>query len=325
MIKGKASKVCGEWKKALLFLAQSEDLAFIIEDKKLQVRAITESGHILEEQNELEKAMNFFKKGLSISKEINYNSGIGDSYRGIGRGHWRKSEHEEAIMNLRKSLEISERLGDSELMASINIDLGNIYDERYEIKEAIECYNNSLDILKKVKNTYETARVYGNLAITYEHLEDFDKAIEYNTKQLALAQNLHDMKLLGYGYAEMGYCFAKIKEFEKARQYTEKAERIASKLDNDNIMNLLNRTYGLISKYEGRWGDGEDYFNRNLKYLKNLGASYQLPDSHFELGLLYKELGDLKRAKKHLDTAVNLYADLGLEKNEHVKEKLSKC
>ncbi len=324
IVKGKACNMCGEWEQALLNFNQSEDIASIIGDKKLKARAICESGHMLEEQNEFEKAMDCFEKCLDICKEIDHLPGIGEAYRGLGRIYWRKENREKAITNYTKCLEVSESLNDLELMASTHIDLGNIYDEMYETDRAIECYNKSLDLLDECKNSCETARAYANLAITYEHLEEFDKAIKYNTKHLALAQNLNDIKLLGYGLAEMGYCFARINEFEKAREYAEKAENIATKLDNDNIMNMINKTYGLICMHEGRWDEGVDYFKMSLKYLKKLRASYQLPDSHFQLGLLYEEMGDVKNTKKHLGIANKLYSKLGLKKAELVREKLSK-
>ncbi|MFX0208413.1 MAG: tetratricopeptide repeat protein [Candidatus Hodarchaeota archaeon] len=324
LVKGNACNMCGEWEQALLNFAQSEDIASILGDKKLGARAICESGHILEEQNELEKAMDTFKKCLDIYKEIDYLPGIGEAYRGLGRIYWRKENREKAIINYTKCLKVSENLVNSELMASTYVDLGNVYDELNEPERAIECYNKSLDLLKKCKNTYETARAYLNLAVTYEHLEEFDKAINYNTKQLALAQNLGDMKLLGYGYAEMGYCYAKMQEFEEAKGYAKKAVNIALKLDNDNIMNMINKTYGLISKHEGRLDEGIGYFKKSLDYLKKLKALYQLPDSHFQLGLLYEEKGDSENAKKHLGIAQKLYSKLGLEKAESLSEKLSK-
>jgi tetratricopeptide (TPR) repeat protein/DNA-binding MarR family transcriptional regulator len=323
VLKGKACNMCGEWKKALLYFNESADVASISGNKKLEVKTIYESGHILEEQNELQKAMECFEKCLDISKERDYLSGIGEGYRGIGRVYWRKSEHEKAIVNFRKCLEISERLGDLELMGSTYIDLGNVYDERYETEKAIECYNKSLDFLKKVRNTYETARAYLNLAMTYEHLDEFEKAIEYNTKHLILAQNLRDMKLLGYGYANISYCFAKIEEFIKGMEYATKAEEIALKIDNKNIMPDVYKTYGLVCWHEEKYDEAIDYFKRSIEIAESQNALYYLSDSHFEFGLLYKEIGDTKNAKKHFDKATRLYNKLGLGKTDLVKEKLS--
>lgn len=324
ILKGKACNMVGEWKKALLYFAQSADIATLIGNKKLEVKAICESGHILEEQNEYDEAMDCFKKGLGISKEADYSQGIGEGYRGIGRIHWRKSQHDKAISELEKCIEISKKSDNLDLIASAYIDLGNVYDERYEIEKAIECYNRGLDILKKVKNPQEIARAYLNLAITYKHIYEFDKAIEYNTKQLTLAQNLRDITLIGYGYAEISHCYAHTNEFEKARKYAKKAEEIAEKIGSENIAFELYRTYALICKEEKRWDDAANYFKKSIEIAKRLNAKYILPDTHFELGALYKEIGDAENAKKYVNIAKQLYSKFGLEKNKLVREKLSK-
>jgi tetratricopeptide (TPR) repeat protein len=323
IIKGKACYMGGDWKQALLYFTQCSDMATLEGNDPLKIKALCESGHILEEQNEMEKAMDCFNTCLEISISENIPSGMGEAYRGIGRVFWRKEEHKRAITNYRKCLEISEKVCNSELMASAYTDLGNVYEEMNQTEKAIESYNKSLDILKKIKNIYEHARAYHNLALTYEHLEEFHKAIDHYSKQLALAEKLNDLKMLGYGLSSLGICYAKMGNVKKARKYVEKAEKIALKLDNDNIMNIIYKTYGYICKHERRWEEGVSYFNMSLEYLKKLKATYQLPDTYFELGLLYEGMGDFDNAKKHLNSAREFYNDLWPEKAELIRQKLS--
>ncbi|UCE75317.1 MAG: ATP-binding protein [Methanomassiliicoccales archaeon] len=324
ILKGKACYMGGDWKKALLYFTESSDMASIIGDRGPEVEAICESGHILEEQNQFDKAMDCFNKCLEISKKAEYLSEKGETYRGIGRIHWRNSEHKKAILSYEKCLEISEKVNDLELLASTWIDLGNVYDEMYETEKAIECYNKSLDILKKTKNTSETARAYGNLAIMYRRVEEFDKAIEYGGKFLELAKNLHNLKLMGYGYAGVSYCYAKINKWPNARDYVKKAGDIASKIDNENIMYQVNKTYALISREEKKWEEAVKLLKKNIVFVEKLKHLYGLSDAHFELALTYDEMGDLNNAKKHFKITSNLYNELGLGNTKFVRDKFSK-
>jgi tetratricopeptide (TPR) repeat protein len=139
-----------------------------------------------------------------------------------------------------------------------------------------------------------------------------------------LAQDLRETKLIGYSTAGLSYCFAKIDEFEKAKEYAKNAEEIALKIDNENIMPDVYKTYGLLCKDDERWDEAIGYFKRSIEIAEKQDALYYLSDSNFELGLLYKEIGDAKNAKKHLNIALNLYSKLGLEKAKLVREKLSK-
>ncbi len=311
MVKGKACFMVGEYKKAILYLTQSADISTITGDDELKVKAICQSGHILEEHNELKRAMVCFREGLKLSEKAGYFQGMGDSLRGIGRLQWRNSDHNEAILSYKKCIDISEKVNDQKLLASTHIDLGNVYDEMNETEKAIECYNKSLDILKEIKDPSETARAYGNLTIMYRRMEEFDKAIEYGSKNIELAKNLQDLKLMGYGYAGISYCYAKINEWQNARDYVKKAEDIASKIENENIMYQVNKTNALIFRKEKKWDEAVKLLEKNIELVEKLNTLSSLSDTHFELGATYEEMGNLNKAKKHYNIAKNIDNNMG--------------
>lgn len=321
-IKGKASYMIGEWKKALQYYTECSDLAAIVQDNELRVKTVCQSGYILEEYNELEKALDTFKNSLSISKNINYRFGIAESYRGVGRIHWRTSQIDKAISNYKKSLEISNKEGFDNLSGSTYIDLGNAYDEKCERRKAIDSYNKSIDLLLKSKNIKETARAYGNMGVTYRHFEDYKKAIKFHKKQLDLLKGSSHMMFIGYGYSWIGYCYAKIKDFKNAKRCAKRAEDIARKIENKNIMFDVNKTKAFICLNENKWDEAIKYFNKSIKETKKINELFPLAETHFELGQMYQEAGLEKSAKENFNLARKYYRKLGLENNEFVKAKL---
>jgi tetratricopeptide (TPR) repeat protein len=82
------------------------------------------------------------------------------------------------------------------------------------------------------------------------------------------------------------------------------------------------KTYGLINWHDRKWDEAILYFQKSIEIVEKLNALYYLSDSHFELGLLFGEKDDLKKAKEHLKIAASLYDKLGLEKAELAREKL---
>jgi tetratricopeptide (TPR) repeat protein len=241
---------------------------------------------------------------------------MGNSLRGIGRLQWRNSDHKEAIVSYNKCIEISEKENDRKLLASTYIDLGNVYDEINETEQSIECYNKSLYILKELKDPSETARAYGNLTIMYRRMQKFEKAIEYGSKNIELAKNLRDLKLMGYGYAGISYCYAKINDLSNARNYVNKAEEIASKINNENIMYQVNKTYALIFTKEEKWEEAVRLLEKNIKLVEKLKTLYGLSDAHNELGATYEEMGDYHNAKKHYNIAKNIDNNMDLERTK---------
>jgi len=321
-IMGKNSYMVGEWKKALRYLTECSDLVTVIHNDELKVRAVCQSGHILEEHNELEKALGTFKNGLLISKKINFLYGIAESYRGVGRTYWRMSNHEKAIDNYKKSLKISIKEGYNGLSGSTYIDLGNAYDERCELKKAVECYDKSITLLAKDNNVNETARAYGNLGVTYRHYNKYDEAIKYHKKQLDLLKNSDHMIQIGYGHSWVGFCYAKINDFENAKRNAEKAEEIALKIENQNIMFDVQLTRALIYANQNKWDEAINYFQMSIKDAEKVNAFFPLAETYFEVGQIYQKMDDEKNAKKNFKLAARLYRKLALDKNEFVKAKL---
>jgi tetratricopeptide (TPR) repeat protein len=314
LIKGKASNIIGEWRKSLLYFSQINDIAHMYGNTEFKVKALYGSGQILEEQNQFEGAMNSFENCLKISDMNDYEYGKCNAYRGIGRVQWRKCHYEKAISSYEKCLEISNRIDDKDVLASTYIDLGNVYDEMGNTEGAIECYEKSIKILKKVDNKYETARAYSNLAITYRHLGEFHRAIDYYYKQLNIAENLKDEKVKGYGYAGLGYCLAKIKNIKDARAYGIRAENIATKIENENIMYQVNKTFALLSKEEKRWEEAVKFLEKNVMLVEKLQPSYGLSETHYELGLTFKEMGDSNKAEEHFNIATKLKIKMNFKK-----------
>ncbi len=232
-------------------------------------------------------------------------------------------ERKKALIYLNQSVDIAHTIGDKKLEVKAICESGHILEEQNELEKAMMCFRKCLDILKKVKNPHETATVYGNLAVTYQHMGDFNKGIEYNRKQLTIAQNLHDINLIGHGCANLSYCYAKINNFKKAMEYVNKAEEVALKIDSENIMFIVYKTYALICKHEERWDESFSYFNKSIEIVDNLNALYYLSDVHFELGLLYEERGDSKNAKKHFNIAQEFNSRLDLKRAIHTMEKPS--
>jgi tetratricopeptide (TPR) repeat protein len=103
-----------------------------------------------------------------------------------------------------------------------------------------------------------------------------------------------------------------------------KAEDIALKIDNENVMFDIYRTHAYIYKHETKWEEALEYFRKSIAIVEKLKASYYLSDAHLEFGQLFYEKGDTKNAKKHFDIAARLYTELGLEKVDIVRDKLSK-
>jgi tetratricopeptide (TPR) repeat protein len=307
ILKGKAHYMGGEWKQGLLHFNFSSDFASLFGYKEIEARALCEAGYVLDEYNHIDRAKDCFEKSLAISNTIDYPLGICNGYRGIGRAFWKMDKYDQALENFRKTIEISKEYKQFDILISTYIDYGNILDEMHETEKAIDAYNKSISILKNYKNTSEFIRANNNLGITYRNNEQYEAAIECYNNQMKLINDFNDIQAKGYGYAGLGLCYAKVNEYNKAKEYIKEAEKIAKYIENENIMYVVNWTYGIIYRHNEKWEEAINYFNKSLEFLKKNKITFRIPDIHNELGLLYKNANQIEAANKHFNLAKQLY------------------
>ena len=73
------------------------------------------------------------------------------------------------------------------------------------------------------------------------------------------------------------------------------------------------------------WDKSKIYFDLSAKILEELDIPYDLAETYFELGLMYREKGDNEKAKKYLIGALDIFKKIGAEKRvEKTEEVLSK-
>jgi tetratricopeptide (TPR) repeat protein len=53
-----------------------------------------------------------------------------------------------------------------------------------------------------------------------------------------------------------------------------------------------------------------DYQQQTIEYFARIGAKYELAESHYYLGLTYRDLGELKTAQGHWQQAMTIFRQM---------------
>jgi len=69
------------------------------------------------------------------------------------------------------------------------------------------------------------------------------------------------------------------------------------------------------------WDKSKIYFDLAAKILEELNIPYDLAETYFEFGLMYKEKEDNERAKEYLRKAADIYRRIGAVKRIEETEK----
>jgi serine phosphatase RsbU (regulator of sigma subunit)/Tfp pilus assembly protein PilF len=206
---------------------------------------------ILDNQGDIELALNYFEKSLTIRERIQDKEGLALSFRNIAIIHYNQGEYDIALNYLLNSLKISEEIGSNERMASVYHGIGLIYSNKNDFDNAIEYCTKSLKIRIDYENKPAVANSYDNIGKIYFKQGDFTQALENYKKSLALYKEIGDKEGMASSYCNIGNLRLKKNENNLAilngKKSLDYSQEIGYPDEIRNAAQLLSKAY----EYEG--------------------------------------------------------------------------
>jgi tetratricopeptide (TPR) repeat protein len=133
----------GDDAKAIEYLLQSLQIAENLNDSSRIANCLLNIGAVYSSSlGDLDNAVNYYSKALTISESIDYLDAIGMIYFNLGEVFFQQAEYDSALFNFEKSLLIFE--SDLDKAASLNY-IGKSYAEMEDYQTAIEFHNKALE------------------------------------------------------------------------------------------------------------------------------------------------------------------------------------
>lgn len=139
-------------------------------------------GVLHEMNNNVDSAMFFYRKALSIKLKLNDSIGIPFSYNNIAAAFLIKKEYDSAKYYINKSTSIRSRNHDLVGLAENFSYLGQIYASFGYFNDAIKYNQQALDLAKKHNYLNLQKVTYQNLSQCYENLKDYQRALFFHQK-----------------------------------------------------------------------------------------------------------------------------------------------
>lgn len=136
-------------------------------------------GVLKEMGKQLDSANFYYRKALSIKKELKDSVGIPYSLNNICMIFLLKHNYDSALFYLNKSTSIRQLNNDNVGLSENYGYYGQIYSSMGYYDKAIESLNKSLGLAKKLNFTSLEKNVYADLSIIYEKLNDYKSALYY--------------------------------------------------------------------------------------------------------------------------------------------------
>jgi tetratricopeptide (TPR) repeat protein len=249
---------------------------------------------------EVEKGLQMTERSIELdpSRAVSWgnlgamNYTLGQRYREAGDLTRAKSRQDQAVANFEKALSLEpEDPFTQGNLANAYKELGNVYEAEGEFEKALEARQQAVKLYAAALDTQDRRQLvqaiwlgYGGVFIDAGY---YDQAIGY------LAQYLKAYPDNPTGNYWMGFCHAEIQSYDKAIYYLEKAVRGRPTAES---WGKLAFSYDKVGRFD--------------KALKSYQAALRLqPNSsevHYQVGILYRRLGDEAKARTHLNQALKL-------------------
>ena len=204
---------------------------------------------------------------------------------------------------------------ESLLTAMIEMKLGIISCVQEDYEEALCFYNKALKKFDQSDCINGKAEVILYKGIIYKKLKDYQSAINQFDYCLEMAKKYDLVYIVSLGYLNKAEIFMRQKDVDLASVFLSKSMQLSYQLNNRSSVAKAYKIHGLIAKCKRSYLVAENYLTTSLRLNRELDLELESVAVMLELGLLYKETGELKKASFNFNNGLTYLKSQNIKKN----------
>jgi two-component system, NarL family, sensor kinase len=197
--------------------------------------------------HQYDKAVEYFNKSLTISKQLNDSSLLSYNYNNLGSAFYFSKKYKDALYWFGQSKAIKEKLKDERGIGSTSSNISNVFTDTKKYDSAA-FYNNIAMLIRTKQNDKKgLATSYSNAANIFLFQKKSDSAFTYYQKAIALGKEIDFKEPVIESYNGLSQYYQLKGDADKALDYYKKYKAANDSVYNTDISNQLNT---LQTKYE---------------------------------------------------------------------------
>lgn len=323
---GDIKKTLGDLEGALNYYSKALKVAVSYGKLVEQSTALRRVAAIKRRQGKWGAALDMLNESLWYAKRARDFRGEAEAYEGLGMVYWRKSNYDLSIEHFQKCIALASKKREHETLCDAYIGLGSVYEEMGAYDEAIDFYNKGIGVLSLIvkKGTYgdlTLPKIYNHMGLAYARKGDLKRAIASFQKCIEIAFQGGFNSLGAWALYNAAECYGKLNNYDKALAYCRKSYEIFDRYDDKLGLGGVTMVYALIYKLMGDPKRAEDHFKESIRLREEVGVPYMMGDAYMEYGTFLKQSGDLKKAKRYLEKALYTFMNI---RNKALTERMVK-
>ncbi len=275
----------------------------------------------------LNTAIDYAKKCLTLSERIGYKRGIGNGYQRIAGIYDDQGIKSKAIELSKKALKVRLEDGDEERISNSLFTLGYLYQNIGDYEQALKYNFECLTYDERRGDSAEAAGVYHNNGMIYNEAGNRKEAISNTKKALHINEKTGNKNWLGLNCMALGDYYSASGEgsYQESLKYFQRAVEVFLSIGQKNMHGLALANIGAQLSYLKRYPEAIDSLNRALTVCRSIHDKNGMAWSYIHLGTSYTQQRKFKEAAVCLDSALRLCSDgLGVVAMRNVYKPLYK-
>lgn len=314
-----------EYKKAIMFIDESERLAESINYQKGIAQAIYYKALIFADKDDYYNAIDNFNKSKNIFKTINDTLGIAKVNNGIGVIEINRGNYQKGLQASLEAISVFENRNLYKNLSTAYHNLATAYYNTDRFDQSLDYNFKALEVRERLKDTVNLTNSFRNIATLYSLKKDHENAITYYQKVLELLKTNNDQNLRGEILPKIGQEYLYLKDYIKAannlvagarlNRRTQNKEGLLQALNGLAELNLAKRRFDLVegqlteASIIAKELDDEKELLKNYELMMKLDSAKGNFQSAFMWQREYQKLKD-KIYKKE-------YKDVGLTETDY--------
>ncbi len=249
------------------------------------------------------KAIEYWKQGVSLSRELNYTVGLARNFINIGTGYSYLGKFDSTIIYDDSAIIYTKITKDPDRLALVYLNKGDAYRNLGDFKSAILYCDTASMYAAQTGNTDRRARIYDIMSGLYMNQRLFTNAFIFLNKALELYKKDNNALMEGQVYDDFGIIYQQKGKLDSALIFRKMAIHIADSVK--DYKNLSTYYYGVSSIYTDleNYKDAEIYAAKSLAYAQQQENNIQLATTYSLLSKIYIKKKKFEEAIKAGNTA----------------------
>ncbi|MBN2662198.1 MAG: tetratricopeptide repeat protein [Bacteroidales bacterium] len=259
-------------------------------------------------QIDFDIAITFAQEALNLSKNLNYQKGIGISYYQFGNINLNMANYTQSENFLLKALEIFSELKIETKIISTQNRLGWLYVLMAEYGKVVSYSNKALNNPKATLT--QKAISLNNIATSYYYIGNYTEALNIYLKALKIHQKTENQKGIVYTYNNIAVIHLIQENYQKTLEYYTEAYHKLKKLNDDFQIPAILNNIGAVFLQTKQYDSALFYYNMAYDLGIQVNNKSEIARITSNLSILYKNLEKYNIAIDFILQSINYYTQL---------------